>query len=323
LLRLDRNPRFREWSRAAQPGGYPDRIEVRLDLSSDNAVNAVEQERADEYGGVTDFPVSRLQEVRTRYAGQVHSTPRTATFGLFLNTRVPPFDDPRARRAVAYAIDRAAVVKALGGPGAARATCQILPPNFPGYEPYCPFEGPDLARARQLVAASGTKGMRVTVWGVRGFWTVQAGHAASVLRRLGYRTTLRRRGEDYFNFISDSRNRVQIGPIGFIADYPSAAYFFKPFLSCRSFVEATTANNNHAQFCDPSIDTEMRQALAVQATNPQAAIKLWRRIDRRVTDAAPWVPLVTPVMTDLVSKRIGNYQFHPQLGPLFAQLWVR
>jgi hypothetical protein len=51
--------------------------------------------------------------------------------------------------------------------------------------------------------------------------------------------------------------------------------------------------------------------------------ELWARIDRRVTHAAPWVLLVTPVATSLVSERIGNYQFHPQLGPLHDQLWVR
>ena len=322
LLRVVRNPHFREWSQAAQPDGYPDRIEVGLDMSPEEAVDAVEQGRVDEYGGVTIFPVSRLHEVRTRYAGQVHSNPRTGTFALFLNTRVPPFDDPRARRAVAYAVDRAAVVKALGGSGAARATCRILPPSLPGYRPSCPFAGPDLARARQLIAASGTKGMRVTVWGGQ-LWRVEATHAASVLGRLGYRVKLQRLGDDYFNFISDSRNRAQIGTIGIIADYPAASSFFEPFLSCRSFIAASISNNNNAQFCDPSIDTEMQQALAVQATNPQAAIELWRRIDRRVTDAAPWVPLVTPVATDFVSKRVGNYQFHPQLGPLFAQLWVR
>jgi YVTN family beta-propeller protein len=323
LATLVRNPRFREWSHAAQPDGYPDRIEVRLDMSADDAVNAVEQGRADEFGGFTEFPVSRVQEVTTRYAGQLHSNPRTATIGLFLNTRVPPFDDPRARRAVAYAVDRAVVVKALGGPGAVRATCQILPPNFPGYRRYCPFVGPDLARARELVTASGTKGMRVTVWGWRRLFTVQARYAASVLRRLGYRVRLRLLGGGYWNFVADSRNRAQIGTIGFIADYPAAAAFFAQYLSCRSFVVASTSNNNHAEFCDPSIDAAIRQALAVQVTNPQATIERWARIDRRVTDAAPWVPLVTPVATSLVSKRVGNYQFHTQLGPLYGQLWVR
>jgi YVTN family beta-propeller protein len=322
LLMLVRNPHFREWSQAAQPDGYPDRIEFRLDMSSDEAVDAVERGRADEYGGLTRFPAHRLDEVTTRYAGQVRSYVRPLTLWLFLNTRVPPFDDPRARSAVAYAVDRATLVEALGGPRTARATCQILPPNFPGYRRHCPFAGRDLARARQLVAASGTKGMRVTVWGLAPAQTIQARYAASLLRRLGYRVRLRLLGDDYFDFVSDSRNRTQIGTAGWVADYPAASNFFQ-FLTCRSFVAANPVNNNWAGFCDPSIDAAIGQALARQTTNPQAAIELWARIDRRVTDAAPLVPLFTLVGTDLVSKRVGNYQFHPTLGPLFSQFWVR
>ena len=53
-------------------------------------------------------------------------------------------------------------------------TCQILPPNFPGYEAYCPYTsgsgttkwaGPDIAKAKQLVKESGTAGMKVVVDG--------------------------------------------------------------------------------------------------------------------------------------------------------------
>ena len=43
-------------------------------------------------------------------------------------------------------------------PSAATPTCQILPPNFPGYVRYCPYSAPDLRPARRLVAASGTRG---------------------------------------------------------------------------------------------------------------------------------------------------------------------
>ena len=49
-----------------------------------------------------------------------------------------------------------------------------MPPALAGYRRYCPYtrdpsasgtwHGPDLAPARKLVAASGTAGMRVTVW---------------------------------------------------------------------------------------------------------------------------------------------------------------
>jgi hypothetical protein len=32
---------------------------------------------------------------------------------------------------------------------------------------------------------------------------------------------------------------------------------------------------------------------------------------------------VTPRQTDFVSKRVHNHQFHPLLGMLVDQLWVR
>ena len=55
------------------------------------------------------------------------------------------------------------MVRAVGGGTVARATCQILPPNVPGYVRSCPYGAPDLGTARRLVAASGTRGMLVTV----------------------------------------------------------------------------------------------------------------------------------------------------------------
>ena len=44
---LVRNPRFREWSPQAQPGGYLDRIVVRVDVPAGQAVADVEHGRAD------------------------------------------------------------------------------------------------------------------------------------------------------------------------------------------------------------------------------------------------------------------------------------
>jgi DNA-binding SARP family transcriptional activator len=45
--------------------------------------------------------------------------------------------------------------------------------------------------------------------------------------------------------------------------------------------------------------------------------------DRDIVDQAPWLPTVTPTWTDFISKRTGNYQFHPLWGILIDQLWVR
>jgi ABC-type transport system substrate-binding protein len=255
------------------------------------------------------------------------------TQGLFLNTRVPPFDRLNVRRALNYAADRAAAIQANGGSDAAQPTCQTLPPDFAGYRPYCPYTAgsttrgmwtaPDLTRARALVARSDTRGMRVTVWA----WTQAAGFnsfAVKLLRSLGYRTSTKVLGDGYIGGIADSRDRAQIGFFGWQPDYPTASDFFRPLFSCASFVPDSQNNTNATAFCDPSIDRRIERAQNEQAANPDAARALWERVDREITDQAPWVPLFTPKRVDILSKRVGNYQYSPAgFGMLIDQLWVR
>ena len=50
---------------------------------------------------------------------------------------------------------------------------------------------------------------------------------------------------------------------------------------------------------------------------------LWQRVDRELTDAAPWVPLMVTKDVNFLSKRVGNYQYSPEMGMLIDQLWVR
>src|SRR6185295_18736541 len=118
----------------------------------------------------------------------------------------------RVRRALHRAIDRRALTRAVGGSAVATPTCQILPPNFPGYVRFCPYDAPDLRSARRLVRASGTRGMRVVVWAPAPFVPV-ARHVVALLRDLGYRGALKRMKtapgpDDYSRFV-DSRTRAQ------------------------------------------------------------------------------------------------------------------
>ena len=64
-------------------------------------------------------------------------------------------------------------------------------------------------------------------------------------------------------------------------------------------------------------------AQAAQLTDPAAARKLWARVDRIVTDQAPWIPLENTAPTVFVSSRAGNYQESAGDGPLLDQTWVR
>src|SRR5262249_22500402 len=98
---------------------------------------------------------------------------------------------------------------------------------------------------------------------------------------------------------------------------------FLPLLTCHSFYANPASTNNLARFCDPHVDQLARRAQAAQLTDPAAARKLWARVDRIVTDQAPWAPLYDGALTVFVSARVGNYQAPPLCGPLLDQMWIR
>jgi peptide/nickel transport system substrate-binding protein len=337
-LTLVRNPQFREWSRAAQPDGYPDRIEWSLagggwPKRRDTAVDAVERGHADWYG---DQPSSRrIDELTTRYAGQTHLYPYRGSFQMYLNTRRPPFDDLRVRRAVGYAVDRGAVKELYPGP--AVVSCQLLWPNFPGYQPYCPFTldpsaagiwtAPDRATAERLIKESGTSGMKVTVWSFPLFAGLSR-YFVRLLDSLGYHARLRTIGDDtsqasfdkFAAYLNDSRNKAQMGAYWWQgASSPAGA---TSFLRCDAFEPDSIDNVNTSEFCDRELDGRIDHALSLQTTDPAKTGAAWAAVDRRIVDQAPAIGLLVPQGVDLLSKRVDNYQHNPVWGVILSQLWV-
>jgi peptide/nickel transport system substrate-binding protein len=325
VLRFVRNPYFHEWNRAAQPDGYPDRIDIRVAGTADDAIRAVADGKADVLWLTEPLTLSQASRLQVRYTSRLHSDPFPNLQAFFLNTRIPPFNRLDARKAINFAVDRAAATNAWGGPSFAQPTCQILPPNFPDYRPYCPYTAgststwtaPDLTKAKALVARSGTRGMKVTLWAwsqAKGFNRV----AEKVLKSLGYRVAVKPVGgfDKYWNAVGDPRNRAQIGFDGIWGDYPAPASFLLSLFSCPAL--------DSSEFCDPGIDRQMRKAQAEQVSDPTASRALWQRVDREITDAAPWVPLIATKNVYFLSKRVGNYQYSPAaMGMLIDQLWVR
>jgi peptide/nickel transport system substrate-binding protein len=280
--------------------------------------------------------VRLLEGVATRHPELLHRNPQPSTLFAFLNTRVPPFDHVDARRAVNFAVDRAAVVAVRGGERFARPTCQPLPGGFPGYRRYCPYTAaaapnragpwtaPDLARARALVARSGTRGAHVTVVASEAGFAAEARLLAAALRRLRYRVRLRLLPEpvDYFPYIANSDNRVQVAPGIWAADWPSSLGFLSPVFACASFVPRSGDQTNYSAFCDPETERLMRRAQRLPSGDPRADA-LWAQADRRITDQAAVVPLVNPQGVFLVSRRLGNYKESQQRGVLYDRVWVR
>jgi YVTN family beta-propeller protein len=329
-VRLVRNRHFRVWSHDARPDGYPDEIRFEVMYDPEAGLRAVEQGKAD---WATGLPAWSLQRLLTKYAGRLHSAPMPISTDWLVVNRVPPFDDRRVRRALSYALDRSKITELWGGTLASSPTCQILPPGWPGHEPYCPYTlgpnpggtwtAPDLALARALIAESGTRGMLVEVIASEPQLEF-ARYVATVLRRLGYRSTLTVLGDpERFLSYHWSFRRAQIVQLSWNQPFPGPSGFFE-FFACSKvggplgFPKVLTT-----EFCDPKIDARMRQAAALQTADPVRATQTWKAVDRALVDHAPVVPLTTRRQVVFVSKRVGNFQYHPRLGTLFDQLWVK
>jgi peptide/nickel transport system substrate-binding protein len=324
-LRLVRNPGFREWAPDAQPDGYPDAISWLSFENASAAVRAVENGSADVAVDL-DFtlPRSDFDRLATRHPARLHMSPRPHTGYFFLNTRIPPFDDPRLRRAVDDAFDRDAFAGIVGP--AFAPTCQILPPNLPGYRPTCSRRDgvAALDAARRRVRRSGTRGAGVTVWVPTPF-ADQGRYAASLLHAIGYRARLKALPlHRYFERVLDSRSRAQVGYWGWAAEFPSPIDVVQPVFSCAGFVPASPQlSRDPSGFCDRGIDARMRRAAALQAEDPSAANVLWQRIEREILAQAPMVPTSNRRSVDFVAERVGHYEYHPQWGVLLDRLWIR
>jgi peptide/nickel transport system substrate-binding protein len=253
----------------------PDHLAVRAHPAQE--VAAIEAGRAD---WMADPPPGDQAPI-ARYDRQVHLNPLPGIAYAAFNVTVPPFNNLRVRQPGRR--------PEPGGRGAAQPTCQIIPLGLPGYRPYCPFTadpgaagkwiGPNLARARRLVAASPTQGMRVVVWDQQ--WQPDRSlgpYFVGVLRSLGYRASLRVASVAAFaRNVNDTRRRAQASVGTWVADYPSPSDLFNLSFRCFPFRPADPANTTSGSFLShPGIDRQMNQAGQLQISNPQAAARVWR-----------------------------------------------
>jgi peptide/nickel transport system substrate-binding protein len=125
-------------------------------------------------------------------------------------------------------------------------------------------------------------------------------------------------------YVQNSRNRVEAGLGHWQQELPAPSEPLDGLLGCSSFVPDSDASPNVSGFCDrETVEPLIQRALALDVTRPKAAESLWRQVDRRVTDLAVWLPLVNPKQIDVVSKRVGNYRWSPQLHLMPSLLWVQ
>jgi YVTN family beta-propeller protein len=341
-VELERNPAFEEWSAAAQPDGFVDAISYRFAEPLADAFVRLEDGGLDvmiDEPGLQDLAI-----LRSTHPDQVLAWPAPFTLFVAFDTVKPPFDDERVRRAVSFAIDREHLVDLLGGSTIQRPTCQILPPNYQGYEPYCPFtlepdnlvwSAPDTERAKALIEEAGAAGTPVDVLvsddGLPPGAVEAMKYITDVLADIGLEPKLEilHGATAYFGrfmppaggepgTLAGTPRHPNVYMSGWVADYLGARNFIEPQFACG---EAGFANGQG--WCDGTLEDRMDEAAALQVTDPGAANRAWGEIEHQLVDAAVQAPITNPLVTNAVSDRAENVQVHPQWGLLLSVIWVQ
>lgn len=217
----------------------------------------------------------------------VKAPPRFIVDYMGMNLKQAPFDDPKVRQALNYAIDTETLDRILYRDLVVPART-ILPPGFPGYDVNVEVYKYDPQKARQLLAESKYAGKlpRITLTLPGSFGaTIDPGTEAILemwRQNLGVQVDVQQ--TEWATFLQDAKwHRFQMfGGLGWVADYPDPENFLDVLFHSKSV-------NNDSEYNNPEVDRLLEQARG--ELDQKARFELHHRIKKMILQDAPWVPL--------------------------------
>ncbi|MEV7489370.1 ABC transporter substrate-binding protein [Streptomyces anulatus] len=307
------------WDAATDPvrKAYPDRIVVIQGLKGGQIDDRIIESAgvdasAVEWSDLQPSSVAKVlpkPEIRQRLSAE-----RTGcTDMLALNTSRAPFDDPKLRLAMQYAVDKEAQVTANGGPALNDIATAYLPPSLTGGRAAAPVHGGtatgDVKKAEKLLAEAGrADGFDTTITVSTGDKT-RAEALQQSLSRVGIRLRIETVDPSvYYDTIGDTANAPDMAISGWCPDYPSAATFL-PFVFDGRTIKPKGNQGNVSQFRDKAVERRMDEIAAM--SDATAANKAWAALDREIQRTSPAVPLLWERKPLLVGDNIAGAFGHP------------
>jgi peptide/nickel transport system substrate-binding protein len=315
---LTRNPNYH--------GSRPHRlaqIELRVGIPGQRAIAQVEADTAD-YAVDGDVDSADAATLAARYGPgspaaksgrqQYFVNPQPETDFLALNTHRPLFADMRLRRAISYAIDRAALARLgnAGDPLPEHPTDHYLPPGVPGYRDIHIYpRTADLAKARQL--AKGHTGATAVLYTCEGLVCAQQAQIITTdLAAIGLRVVVKAfQAPVLFTRLATPGEPFDISYASWMADYPDPQAVLDALLEDRS---------NFPPFDDPSYRAKL--GAAARLIGPERYLSYARLDADLARNAAPLVAYGNASSHELFSARMGC-QIHGVYGIDLAALCIK
>jgi peptide/nickel transport system substrate-binding protein len=299
-LVLARNP-----NRAHEAGDIPG---IVFKVVPDPTVRALELAE-----GICDLAENNIQPDLLGYLGMrpdlvINQSPGSEYYYLEFNFRDPHLRDPRVRRAIAYAIDREAIIGSLYKATARVATGMLAPENW-AYNgdvtryPYDPFKASKLLdEAGYSIGPTGVRNLnfvyKTTPEGRRLGETIQA-----MLRRIG--VTLEIRTNEFATFYSDiQKGNFDLTSLDWVATDLTHQYFMV-------FDSKMTPprGSNRGDYSNPAMDRLLEQGEIT--LEPRARREIYAQVQKIAATDLPYVSLWWMDNVVVMNRRVKGFMPFP------------
>ncbi len=260
---------------------------------------------------VTALEVPYVFDARSSVHDQVTIAPVFRLEYIGLNTRVPPFDDPKVRQAFALAIDKKFIADEMLGRTALPAN-GIYPPGFPGFNPDLKGWDYDPLKARQLLHDSKygdiQKMPKLTLdVAVKSLVTVAL--IPMLRQNLGVDISLREH-PDVATFLQKLNERpmpFQMYSLGRVPGTPDPVFLEPPFY--------ITSDENSTGYNNPEVDRLLEQARSERDAIER--VVLYQRAEQIIVNDAPWIPLLFGDNYWLTKPYVRDLIYPPLIVPRY------
>ena len=225
---------------------------------------------------------------------------------LYLAVNTERVTDPDVRRAIAYAVDKAAVQQALGGELGAGVATTYITPGIPGREEYDLYPR-DTTRATSLLAGKQLPELVLLTQNNEARLAV-AQAVQQALSEVGLTVRLDPQSSDAYSqrATQGDGSSYDLAVVSWNPDYPSANANIQPLYASS---EIGGGGYNVSRYSDAEVDRLIAEATA----EPDAveAGRKWAALDRRIAQDVPAVPLVNRRNSFLRGSQVAGFFVNP------------
>ncbi|WP_410813362.1 ABC transporter substrate-binding protein [Micromonospora sp. 067-2] len=308
---VNRNPKY--WD---APRPYVDKVVEKLGVDPHVQLLQLQKGQIDLMGD--PIPAADYLQVSNDASlkAQTKTIVKPSTYYLTMNTKMKPFDNPKVREAVSYAVDRSFLLKLVAGQGS--PANEYLPPGITGYTKDKLVHDQDIAKAKQLLADAGyPNGFHTEMysWNTSP-WTALLPQLQQDLGKIGITVDAKPIQQSAFFDLAATPGKAPMTLTFWVADYPDGSDFYQALLSCAA---AVPGGQNYSFYCNSTVDDLVAKALA--AKTPGEATATYVEATKAMLADNPVVPLYYGSKTEVFGKTVGGYHSQPIWGWDMTSYW--